>query len=622
MASDSAATAPGEAAAKPKAGFKTFFERSALVMFGLGFAAGMPNLLIGQTFIGLWLRDGGANLSLLGLMSLVTLSYALKFLWSPVVDKVAIPGLDQMLGRRRSWMLVCQVVIIAGIVGLAMIDPKGNFTPAGDPTGLFWLIAALAALISFAGATQDVAIDAWRIEVARDSERLGILTANYQLGYRLAMFVSGGIVLWIVGFYAGPAPGPDQPQPYSFIGWQVSYFVVAGLMCFSVVATLLAPREQVLTDNRWVPPANVPDRGVIDLLEWAVRLGLMVFAACVLGVGLSGKPEPMAWLVSHLYLPGPEAGMTALEAMGASLSAKPWGVYQQLGYVVVGLAIVVLACWKIPGVESRPASYFKTALGDPLVDFFGRYQSVATTILLFICLYRLSDFVLNLATTMYNDAGFNKEDIGTAQKVFGVIVGAGAAIFTGWAINRFGMFRCLLLGAFMQPLSNLSFMLISLNGAHLPYLYLAILIDNFSGMFAGTAFIVYLSMLTKDGFTATQYALFTSLYALPGKLITALGGRIVEAFARSAGEGGAASAILPWFDHLPAVAFAAAGEKIGVSGQAYAAGYTLFFMYTTAVGIFGIVLAFFVSRGKPRAILEADTKAQADAQAEAEARGA
>jgi MFS transporter, PAT family, beta-lactamase induction signal transducer AmpG len=615
-------TADTPASAKPKASFKTFFERSALVMFGLGFAAGMPNLLIGQTLIQTWIRQGGANLSLIGLMSLVTIFYALKFLWSPVVDKVGIPVLDKALGRRRSWMLVCQLVIVAGIVGLAMIDPSKTFNEAGDPIDGFFIIAAIAAMICFAGATQDVAIDAWRIEVARDSEKLGVLTSNYQVGYRVAMFVSGALVLYVVGIFSGPPPTPDAAQPYSFLGWSVSFFMMAAFMCLAIVATLLAPREKVLTDTRWVPPSDVPDRGVIDLLEWAARLGVMALAACVLGVGMSGKPEPLAWLVGHLYLPGSEPGMTATKAMGEALSARPWGTYQQLGYVVIGLLLVTVACLKIPGIASRPASYFKSALGDPLVDFFGRYQSVATSILLFICLYRMSDFVLNLASTMYVDAGFTTQEIATAQKVFGVIVGAVSAVFTGWAITKLGMFRCLVLGAFMQPLSNLSFILIALNGPDPLYLYLAILIDNFSGMFAGTTFIVYLSMLTKDGFTATQYALFTSLYALPGKLITALGGRIVEAFAKSAGDGGIVSKILPWFNDLPPVAFAAAGEKIGVSGQAYAAGYVMFFFYTTAMGIFGVLMAFVVSRGKPRAVLEADEAAQQAAQAEAEAKGA
>jgi MFS transporter, PAT family, beta-lactamase induction signal transducer AmpG len=607
-----------EKRAKAKASFKAFFERSSLVMFALGFAAGMPNLLIGQTLVQTWVLQAGANLTLVGLLSLITLPYALKFLWSPIVDKTPLPVLDKMLGRRRSWMLLTQLIFAACVIALAFFDPSATFTKAGDATAAFIPFIVIATIATFAGATQDIAIDAWRIEIAREDEKLGVLTSNYQVGYNIAKFVSGALALFIVGLYSGPPPSPNEMAPYSFAGWSTTFLLMSVLFGFGILSTILAPREVVLTESKWVAPVDVPDRGIIDKLEWVVRFAIMIFAANVLAVGLAGRAEPLVWLVGPLYLAGAEPGTTALKAMAAALAAKPWGVYQQLGYAVVGLSLVVVACWKIPGIKSRPAAYFQSALGEPLVDFFKRYQSVATTILLFICLYRMSDFVLNLASSMYVQAGFTLIEIGGIQKGFGVLVSALSAIFTGWMIQRFGMFKCLFIGAFLQPLSNLSFILIALNGAELKYLYFAILVDNFSGMFAGTAFIVYLSMLTKDGFTATQYAIFTSLYALPGKLVTALGGRIVESFARSA-ESGAVASILPWFKDLPPVAFAKAGEKIGVSGQAYAAGYTMFFFYTTAMGIFGIVLAIIVSRGKPRAVLEADTKAQAEAKEKAEA---
>ncbi|MEN9856149.1 MAG: hypothetical protein RLZZ157_1275 [Pseudomonadota bacterium] len=598
-----------------------FFERSSLVMFGLGFAAGMPNLLIGQTLVQTWIVQAGASLTLVGLLSLITLPYALKFLWSPVVDKTALPVLDKWLGRRRSWMLLTQMIVLTCVIALACMNPATAFDAAGDAGASFIPFVAIAGLAAFAGATQDVAIDAWRIEIAREDESLGVLTSTYQVGYRVAMFVAGAGALFVVGMFSGPAPSPDALPPYSALGWQITFLVMAGMFGFGILSTLLAPREVVLSDAKWVAPPDIPDRGWLDRLEWAVRLAIMAFAACVLAVGLAGRAEPLVWLVGPLYQMGAEPGKTALEAMAAALSAKPWGVYQQVGYAVAGLSLVVLACWRLPAIKTRPAAYFQSALGAPLIDFFKRYQSVATTILLFICLYRMSDFVLNLASSMYVQAGFSLTVIGGVQKGFGVIVSAVSALATGWLIQRYGMFACLMLGAFLQPLSNLTFILIALHGAEVKFLYLAILVDNFSGMFAGTTFIVYLSMLTKDGFTATQYALFTSLYALPGKLVTALGGRIVEGFARSA-ETGPVAAILPWFKDLPPVAFAKAGEKIGVSGQAYAAGYTMFFFYTTAMGVFGIILAIMVSRGKPRAVLEADTLAQARAKDEAEAEAA
>jgi PAT family beta-lactamase induction signal transducer AmpG len=616
MTDTTANNAKAEKKAKAKADFKAFFERSSLVMFGLGFAAGMPNLLIGQTLVQTWIVQAGANLTLVGLLSLITLPYALKFMWSPVVDKTPIPGLDTWLGRRRSWMLVTQLVFLACVVALAFMNPAAAFTENGDAGARFIPFVVIAGIAAFAGATQDVAIDAWRIEIAREDEKLGVLTSNYQVGYRVAMFISGAVALFVVGMFSGPAPSPDALPPYSFMGWSLTFLLMAALFGFGILATFLAPREVVLKDSAWVAPIDIPDRGLVDKLEWLGRLSIMAFAACVLAVGLAGRAEPMAWLLGPLYLAGAEPGQTATQAMSAALAARPWGVYQQLGYAAVGLSLVVLACWKIPGFKTRPAAYFQAALGEPLLDFFKRYKSVATIILLFICLYRLSDFVLNLASSMYVQAGFDLTTIGGIQKGFGVIVSAVSAVATGWMIQKLGMFRCLVIGAFLQPLSNLSFILIAIHGADVKFLYFAILVDNFSGMFAGTTFIVYLSMLTKDGFTATQYALFTSLYALPGKLVTALGGRIVESFARAA-DSGPVAAIMPWFKDLPPVAFAKAGEKIGVTGQAYAAGYTMFFFYTTAIGVFGIILALVVSRGKPRAILEADTQAQADEKARA-----
>jgi MFS transporter, PAT family, beta-lactamase induction signal transducer AmpG len=580
-----------------KPGIGAFFERASLVMFGLGFAAGMPNQLAGVA-LAIWLREAGASLALIGLMGLCTLTYALKFLWSPIVDRVPIPILDARMGRRRSWMVVTQIGVIIGLLLMATRDPGAAFTPAGDATSAFIPFAAFTVLIAFAGATQDITIDAWRIEVAREGNRLGVLTATYQWGYRVAILLSGALPLFIAQALNG--------DTYQAFGWAVAYLAMAGFMLLAILASVLAPRETVAPAPRWVPPADVPDRGIVDIVEWVGRLALMVLAGCVLGVGLAGKAEPLAWLVADLY------GGT--EAMSKALAAKPWGVYQQLVYAVVGLSLVVCACLPIPGVKSRPASYFKAALGDPVLEFFATFKDVATLILVFVCVYRIADFVLNLTSTLYLDAGFSKDEIAFAQKFFGAAMAALGAGLSGWGVLKVGMFRCLIIGAFLQPLSNLAFISISLYGANLPALYVAIGIDNISGMFAGTSFIIYLSTLTKSGFTATQYALFTSLYALPGKIITALGGRIVEGAAKSA-ETGWLGSLKPWFNHLPPEAFAAGGAKLGVTGQALAAGYTAFFAYTSLIGIVGIVAALAVSRGKARKAVEDHERAEVAAEA-------
>jgi len=594
MAGKSANEPELELGADDKVGVGAFFERPSLVMFGLGFAAGMPNQLAGLA-LAIWLREAGASLALIGLMGLATLTYALKFLWAPLVDRVAIPVLDKALGRRRAWMLLTQAIVIVGLLLMATNDPALAFTKEGDATAAFIPFAAFAVLIALAGATQDIAIDAWRIEVARDANRLGVLTATYQWGYRVAILLAGALPLFVAQALNG-----DQ---YGWLGWAAAYAAMAGFMGLAIISTLLAPRETTAPAPRWVAPADVPDRGVIDYLEWVGRIALMVLAACVLAVGLAGKAEPLAWLVGDLY------GGT--KAMREALAAKPWGVWQQVGYALIGLSLVVVACLQIPRVKTRPGAYFKAALADPLADFFSRYKDLASLILVFICVYRMADFVLNLTSTMYLDAGFSKDSIAFAQKFFGAAMSAIGAGLSGWLVLKFGLFRCLVIGAFLQPLSNLAFIAITLTGPNVPALYVAIGIDNLSGMFAGTCLIMYMSMLTKEGFTATQYAVFSSLYALPGKIITALSGRVIEGAAK-ASETGWLAAMKPWFSHLPAEAFAAGGAKLGVSGQALAAGYTAFFFYTSLIGIFGIIMALVISRGPAREILEREQRDEAE----------
>ena len=581
--------------AKQKSGAAVFFERPSLVMFGLGFAAGMPNQLAGAA-LAIWLREAGGSLALIGLIGLVTLTYSLKFLWAPVVDRVAIPVLDKALGRRRSWMFVTQGAVMAGLLLLATRDPSHAFTPTGDATAALMPFAFIAFLIAFAGATQDIAIDAWRIEVAQDEDRLAVITATYQWGYRIAILLAGAFPLFVAQAFNG--------DEYKWLGWGIAYAAMAGFMIIPIISTFLAPRELAAPAPRWVPPADIKDNAVLEAIEWAARLGIMVLAACFLAAGLAGKHEPISWLMGGLY--------GGAEQMGVAFKAKPWGVWQQVLYAIGGLGIVVVACSQIPGVRTKPAAYFQAALGEPLGDFFKRYDQVAALILIFICVYRIADFLLNLTSTLYLDAGFSKDEIAFAQKFFGAFMSAVGAGVSGWLVIRVGLFRCLVIGAFLQPISNMAFAAITLTGANLPALYLAIGIDNLSAAFAGTCLVVYMSMLTREGFTATQYALFSSLYSLPGKIISALSGRVVEGAAKAA-DSGWLSFLKPAFERLPAEAFAAGGAKLGVSGASLAAGYTAFFFYTAIIGIIAIVLALMVSRGPAREILEREESERAAA---------
>lgn len=590
-----------------KIGIGAFFERAPLVMFGLGYAAGLPNQLAGVA-LAIWLREAGISLTLIGLLGLATLFYSLKFLWAPVVDRVPIPGLDRALGRRRSWMLVTQLTVIGAVLGMSQFDPGTNVVP----------LAIFACLVGFAGATQDITIDAWRIEVVKNEARLGVITATYQWGYRIAILLAGALPLFIAEAING--------DTYAFAGWSTAYLVMAGCMVIAPIATLLAPRELAPPAPRWVAPADIPSRPASEAVEWVVRLAIMAFGACLLATGLSGRAEPTAWLLGGVY--------GGFDAMKEALSAKPWGVWQQVGYAIVGLGVVALACFSIPGVRTKPGAYFSSAMGEPLKDFFVRYTGFATLILAFICFYRISDFLLNLTGTLYIDAGFDKDEIAVAQKFFGAAASAIGAGFAGWAVLKYGVFRCLMVGAFLQPLSNLSFIIIAMYGNGMagleiplpwggtwhvdPALYTAIAIDNLSAMFAGTSLIVYMSRLTATGFTATQYALFSSLYSLPGKLISAMSGRVVEGAAIAHNSGGY-SFLNPLFARLPAESFAKPAADLGVGATSLAAGYVVFFGYTAAMGVVGVLLAFLVTRGKPRELLEADSKRAADEAAEARA---
>lgn len=583
-----------------KAGIGQFFERSPIVMLGLGFAAGMPNLLAGTSWaIGTWMREAGVTLAVIGLMGLVTLSYALKFLWAPLIDRIALPILDTMLGRRRSWMLVTQIIVLVLLFVISRIDPATDFKA----------FATVAVLIAFAGSNQDIAIDAWRIEASKDEAHLGVMTTMYQFGYRIAFIVAGAAPLYIAEIYNGDV--------YKQHGWGVAYAVMASLMVLPIIATLCAPRELVQSAPRWKAPDDIPSRPVFEIGEWAVRLLILVIGGCFLATGLSGRGEPTHWMLSGIY--------GTIEEMKKMLEAKPWGVWQQVFYAFLGLGIVFASAVPIPNFKTKPGAYFDDALLAPMRDYFKRFEGVAQLILVFICVYRVVEFLLNIAGAMYIDVGFSKADIATATKVFGVVMLTVGTALAGWAIAKFGLFKCLVFGAFFQPLSHIPFLLICAHGHYVipvefpwidfangaiktvslnlpPDLWLAVGSDNIASSFAGTCLIVYMSKLTKVGFTATQYALFSSLYALPGKLIAAMSGRIVESAAK-ASQDGTLQFLAPYFSNFTPGSFATAQEKMGVTPEALAAGYAVFYTYTIAIGVFGVLMAFVIAQGKARELV-------------------
>lgn len=544
------------------AALSVFLERRTLVMLALGFAAGLPNLLVFDT-LSAWLRESGVALQTIGFFSLATLSYSLKFLWAPLVDRNSIPLLTSMFGHRRSWMLVCQGVIIVGLWLISGANPAANLA----------LVAAFAVLVAFVSATQDIVIDAWRIEAVGE-ERQGAMAAAYQWGYRIAILTAGIAPLMLA----------------SRINWGVAYAAMAVLMAIGVAAVLLAPKEKPRPALPPLMPADMEAKPAQEALEWTGRLVLLLLGALLFGAGFTGNFD---------LLQGTLGRVASLDALASAWAERPLGVFLQVLFAFGGLGAIVAAAVPVPGRQTRPGVYFRRSYIEPIADFLTRFEGTAGLILAMICCYRLSDFVLNIMNPFYLDVGFDLERIAEIRKGFGVVmmmVGVGLA---GWGIARFGLVKCLVVGALAGPLSNLVFAWLATQGPDWRAFATAIVVDNITGSFSGTVLIAYMSSLTSAGFTATQYALFSSLYALPGKLIAAQSGAIVESSARMAGEGGAFAGLRGLFANLPAQSFARAAD-IGVTPAGLASGYFVFFLYSCAIGVVALVLALVIARRRVR----------------------
>ena len=544
-----------------------YAERPALVMVALGFSASLPYFLIFDT-LSAWLRASGLSLEVIGFFSLVTLISTLKFLWAPFIDRARVPLLTRWLGHRRAWMLVCQGVIM---LGLWLVS-------GSNPSRSLGLIAVFAFLVGFSSATQDIAIDAWRIEAAEISKQ-GAMAAAYQWGYRVGMIVAGAVPLLLAEVY----------------GWNFSYAVMAALMTVGILAVLAAPREERHV-IRPIQTGGIQPAPAREALEWAARLAILAAGALVLGSGLAANGGVLASVLGA-------AGATGVRDAVLAAWAADARVWVHLAAVVAGFGAIVVAALPLPGTRTRPGVYLSSALADPLRDFFVRYRSAAGLILALICLYRIPDFVLNIMNPFYLDLGYSLVEIAEVRKIFGIPMTMFGVFAGGVAVARYGFMRAMVIGAFAGPLSNLLFIWLAVQDHSLWALFAAIGLDNVAGGFAGTCLIVYMSSLTSVGFTATQYALFSSLYAIPGRLVASQSGRIVEGAARLADEGGVLSGLKNFVAGQVPENFATALERSGVTPAALGTGYVVFFAYSALIGVFALVLSLAVQRRqqeKPR----------------------
>jgi MFS transporter, PAT family, beta-lactamase induction signal transducer AmpG len=415
MAAPTATSAPAKARGHSwRDVVRALREPRVLITLLLGFSSGLPFMLTGNT-LGYWLREEGIELATIGFLSWVGLAYSLKFLWAPVIDKVGVPGLGR-LGRRRGWILLSQLVIGAGLFAMAAIGPHGGLLT----------FAGFALVVAFASATQDIVIDAWRIERAESDEDLGLLTAAFQLGYRIAILATDA---WILLAAAR-------------LGWNNSYVICALAVGIGLTATLFASEPSRL------------------------------------------KPE-------------------AAKAQSGPPLWTPRGLLD--------------------------------AIVGPFVAFFRSHGFGAALLMLAaISLYRLPDFIMGpMVGPLYVDVGLAKEVVGSVRTTVGLGATIVGIVLAGISAIRLGFVPTLVLGAILGPASNVAFAWLAYAGGSVLNLSLVLIVDNVATGFAGAALVAYMSSLTSLGYTATQYALLSSFYALLGKVLKGFSGQVVESLQAS-----------------------------------------------------------------------------------------
>ena len=396
------------------ASWRIYLQPASLRMLFLGFAAGLPLLLVLGT-LSFRLREAGIDRSTIGYLSWVGLAYAFKWVWAPLVDRMPIPYFTRQLGRRRSWLLLAQFMVIIGLVGMAISDPRQTLGP------VVWC----ALLVAVGSATQDIALDAFRIESAEPTQQAA-LAASYQTGYRLAMIWAGAGVLWVAAWVQG-----DNSAGYVQAAWQAAYLVMAASMAVGLF-TVLISKEPIQAE---LPPAR---------------------------------------------------------------NAKEW---------------------------------LQGALVEPFSDFLKRYRWQAVLILSLIAVYRISDVVMGImANPFYVDMGYTKAEVASVTKVYGVLMTLLGAFVGGVMALRWGVMRILMVGAIMSALSNLLFAWLSGHGHDVHALILVVSADNLASGIASAAFIAYLSSLTNIQYSATQYALLSSMMLLLPKFIAGFSGDFVNAY--------------------------------------------------------------------------------------------
>jgi PAT family beta-lactamase induction signal transducer AmpG len=520
---------PTAAKARPK-GWKLFkaalATRKSSTMLAFGFSSGLPfALLIGT--LNAWLGEAQVNLATIGVLSWIGLSYSFKFLWSPLVDRFKLPLLER-IGRRKSWIVLCQAVMIAGFAGLAATNPATNI-------GTFAIFAVIAALAS---ATQDVAIDAWRIDVADEKTTVELLSAIYQFGYRIASIVGGAIALVLAARMA----------------WGLVYLIMAALIFIMALIAFRAPDTER-------PGAEVL-HGALQQ-PGALQPRVRIAALAIVGVSWLWAITTIArFMVSMLSTSDPNAPHPSVSDF-----TKGYGPWIIFATVIVPLIVAAVTNWlrnhkryvlTAPDTSHTAArnalNHLYVSLVLPLGELAGRLGWGVLIVIGLILTYTLCyNIWSSFAFPFYLDfLHYTKDEVAFASKIFGIIMTMVGIALGGYLFLRMGRLPTILLGAILPVFGNFVYADLAEGGPNIDVfahvlrldalaglfgsdermvrLLLAISMENISTGIAGAAFVAYLSGIISKNFTAVQYALLSSLTFLIGSLGRGIAGEAFDTY--------------------------------------------------------------------------------------------
>ena len=467
---------------------KRAFSRPAVLLLGcLGFSAGLPYLLIFSS-LSVWLKEVGIASANITYFSWAVLAFSLKFSWAPLVDRLPIPVLTKLVGRRRSWLLATQSAIIFSIALMALNNPAHGLA--------LTIVGCL--LLSISAATQDVALDAYRIEVAPDEEQ-GLLASSYILGYRIAMLASGAGALFLAQSYGSTA------EVYSYEAWRATYLSFIPLALIGPITTFLAKE----------PPSVQEKNAAFSQIDY---LSFFLCNLCLLAALLS------------LCVIAYRSASDALESVSAVVSGS---LLLAALVLLAGAAFAVMLLLNRLLAERGVINQelLNTAYVEPFNDFFLRHGRTALLFLILVALFRMSDvFIGVIANLFYIDLGYSKSQIGAISKTFGLVMTIVGSFAGGILALKIGNLRVLLVGGILAALTNLGFIMLHHSSANWFGLATLISFDNFSAGLSMAAFIAWMSSLTSRNHTAVQYALLASLMTLLPKFFAGFSGDIVAAF--------------------------------------------------------------------------------------------